>query len=269
MIDYIEVDRDDVVAIRVVGKIRAADLNGLSARVEEKLARYDTIRAYVELDEFDGFSAEALFGDVQLAVNHLGEVERKAVVGGGTWLAIAVDAADQLFSGVESRHFRTQERDLALRWIQDGRHADALTVDSLDHVETFVPDLAEGRAWFERCFGLHELERFRESAGPAGPVMLSPDEGYTKIALFEGFGPDTVGHRLVAFRVDARAFHRFLDFAPQVPVHGPDGQPVPDRESLDVQDHEVAISVYFCDPWGNRYEVTTYEVEDLRDLEAL
>jgi predicted lactoylglutathione lyase len=24
-------------------------------------------------------------------------------------------------------------------------------------------------------------------------------------------------------------------------------------------DHEKAYSVYFCDPWGNRYELTTYD----------
>jgi len=268
MIEHIDVERSDVVAIRIVGKVERSDIDDLNRVVDAKLDRYDRIRVYVEVEEFEGISVDALMADLGLTIPHIEQVDRKAVVGGGTWLAIAVDFADHLFPGAEARHFSIRERELALVWIQDGRPADALTVDSLDHVETLVPDLAEGKAWLERCFGLSELDRFRESAGPGGPVMLSADEGYTKVALFQGdprgFGP-TVGHKLVAFRVDARAFLRFLDFGPQVPVHGDDGAPVPDRGSMNVQDHDLAFSTYFCDPWGNRYEVTTYEAEEVRE----
>jgi len=28
-------------------------------------------------------------------------------------------------------------------------------------------------------------------------------------------------------------------------------------------DHEKTYSVYFCDPWGNRYELTTYDRDEV------
>jgi catechol 2,3-dioxygenase-like lactoylglutathione lyase family enzyme len=275
MIRFIEVEREDVVAFALEGRVSTSDIEDLIRAAEGRLARFDRVRVYAEVQEIQGLSLGALLREVEFAAPRLDQVSRKAVVSSSPLHAIIADFAQQILPGLDVRHFSARERDLALRWIQDGRDPRALEVDSLDHVETLVPDLEEGKAWLERCFGLHELEHFREAAGPAGPVMLSSDEGYTKVALFQGDPrgfEGTRGHRLVAFRVDGKALVRFLDYAHRVPVHGDDGRPVraPGASeeagpALVVHDHDVALSVYFCDPWGNRYEVTTYEVEEARE----
>ena len=98
--------------------------------------------------------------------------------------------------------------------------------------------------------------------------MMTADESYTKLALFQGdpagSGP-VKGHRAVAFRTDGRSFLRFLDYAHRVPVHGDDGEAVPAGARPEVVDHGISVSVYFRDPWGNPYEVTTYEVDVVRE----
>jgi hypothetical protein len=46
-----------------------------------------------------------------------------------------------------------------------------------------------------------------------------------------------------------------------VPVYDTEGR---ELRALDVIDHDKALSVYFCDPYGTRLEVTTYEHEAAR-----
>lgn len=91
--------------------------------------------------------------------------------------------------------------------------------------------------------------------------MISSDAGNTKLALFQGMpqGPrETAGFHLVAFRVGAAEFTNFLDRLPHLKLTNHRGQAVtPDS----VVDHAAAYSIYFCDPFGNRLELTTYQYE--------
>jgi len=96
--------------------------------------------------------------------------------------------------------------------------------------------------------------------------MISSDAGKTKLALFEGMpqGPrDTAGFHLVAFRVGAAEFKSFLDGLPNLDLINHRGQPVT-KDS--VVDHAAAFSVYFCDPFGHRLELTTYEYEQAKGM---
>lgn len=59
-------------------------------------------------------------------------------------------------------------------------------VQHLDHVEVFVPDKYEAARWFERVLGLSIIEEYGHWAqDPHGPLMISPDGGDTKVALFD------------------------------------------------------------------------------------
>jgi catechol 2,3-dioxygenase-like lactoylglutathione lyase family enzyme len=126
----------------------------------------------------------------------------------------------------------------------------------LDHVELFVPDRSEAAAWYARVLGLQPVagtEAWAED--PGGPLMISADGGTTKLALFRGRpqGPrETAGWHRVAFRVDGPEFLQFLAHARKLGLR--DG-----RTPLRVSDHTTAVSAYFCDPYGHRLEVTTYD----------
>ena len=56
----------------------------------------------------------------------------------------------------------------------------------IDHVELFVPDRYEAARWYERVLGLRVVPEFEPWATGGGPLMISTDEGNTKLALFEG-----------------------------------------------------------------------------------
>lgn len=138
-------------------------------------------------------------------------------------------------------------------------------VDQIDHVELFVPDRYDAASWFVRVLGLHIMEAYEGWAeDPQGPLMISSDGGNTKLALFEGRPQgtrETAGFHLVAFRVSSSGFLSFLDRLADTEVFDTLGNRVT-RE--DARDHQQAFSIYFCDPWGHRYEITSYEAEEIR-----
>jgi catechol 2,3-dioxygenase-like lactoylglutathione lyase family enzyme len=136
---------------------------------------------------------------------------------------------------------------------------------TLDHVELFVPDRPAAAAWYARVLGCQAVPGTEAwAADPQGPLMISPDAGCTKLALFTGEpqgGRATAGFHRVAFRTDGSAF---LDFARRVQDLGLADAGGPVR----VVDHGQAWSVYFADPYGHRLELTTYDAAEVRAARA-
>lgn len=126
---------------------------------------------------------------------------------------------------------------------------DGFRVEQLDHVELFVPNRHEAARWYGRVFGLEIMSDFEDWAAGGGPLMVSSGNG-TKLALFEGETQGDhklVGFRRTAFRVGGEGFMEFLDRLAELDI--------PSRTT----DHGKAYSVYFPDPYGNDFEVTTYD----------
>ena len=138
-------------------------------------------------------------------------------------------------------------------------------VSQIDHVEVFVPDRYEAANWYQRTLGLTIVPGYEKWAvNPRGPLMISSDDGSTKLALFEGQPQEssrTSGWHLVAFRVDADGFLEFVARLADRHLIDHRGRTV----TVDsVVDHEQAYSVYFSDPYGHCLELTTYDHEATR-----
>jgi hypothetical protein len=100
------------------------------------------------------------------------------------------------------------------------------------------------------------------TSGPQRPLMISPDGGQTKLALFQGEpqgSRPTAGFHRVAFRVNGSDFLAFLGRAEQLGLK--EGQ-----RPLRVVDHQTAFSSYFADPCGHHLAVTTYDHEVVREV---
>ena len=138
-------------------------------------------------------------------------------------------------------------------------------VESLDHVELFVPDRTQAARWYHDVLGLEIVGNAAHwAANPRGPLMISSDGGRTQLALFEGTpqgGRETAGFHRVAFRVSAEALDRFLSRLPDLKLRDADGREVTPAH---IVDHSGAFSLYFSDPWGHRLELTTYECDEMR-----
>jgi catechol-2,3-dioxygenase len=115
-----------------------------------------------------------------------------------------------------------------------------------DHIHVFVTDRAAAEAWYTKVMGLARTRGLEFWTEDRGPLMLQDADNTVHIALFER--PHQKNRATVALRVSAQAFaawRRHLASFPEL--------------SVSIEDHAVSMSLYFSDPDGNPYEVTTYE----------
>ena len=142
-----------------------------------------------------------------------------------------------------------------------------MRVSQIDHVELEVPNRYEAARWYQIVLGFEICREYESWAEPAyGPLMISSDDGKTKLALFDGRSQGAahpIGIRRIAFRIAGENFLKFVG----------DLDALKEIEKIrrsEISDHEKSFSVYFADPYGNRLEVTTYEHEVVRaQLELL
>ena len=137
-------------------------------------------------------------------------------------------------------------------------------VDQIDHVEFCVPDRRAAAEWYCDVLGFQIVPEFAHWADdPRGPLMIATPQGGTKLALFDGRpegSRSNVGFHLVAFRVNSAAFLRFVDSLNKLGLIDDSGRAV--TRDL-VSDHGQAFSIYFCDPYGNQLELTTYDYAEV------
>jgi catechol 2,3-dioxygenase-like lactoylglutathione lyase family enzyme len=126
---------------------------------------------------------------------------------------------------------------------------------AIDHVHVFVSDRAAAATWYARVLGLKPKEDLAFWASDGGPLTLANDEDSIHIALFER--PRLPCRSTVALRVsaaDLRSWQLHL------------------RESLGseprLEDHQRCWSLYFPDPDGNPYEITSYEYAEFAGMTA-
>ena len=139
-------------------------------------------------------------------------------------------------------------------------------VQRLDHISVLVPDRQEAAQWYQRVFGLKPLHgRVFDLAVsmPDGPLFLGSDDDLNsvKVALLVGepLGDHApIGVTRVAFGVDAASFLLFLDRLDELALVNDKGE----RVTRDhIVDQWIGWSLFFNDPYGNRFELDTYDYE--------
>jgi catechol 2,3-dioxygenase-like lactoylglutathione lyase family enzyme len=140
-----------------------------------------------------------------------------------------------------------------------------MDIGRIDHVELLVPDRYEAARFYKAIFGFEirrDLEFWAQDRN--GPLMISPATGGPKLALFDGEPPTSTnsgGFRRIAFGVSGADFFRFAEHLKTLepPV-------IPKRIAPSAMiDHRASFSIYFVDPFGYRFEITTEDHEFVRE----
>jgi catechol 2,3-dioxygenase-like lactoylglutathione lyase family enzyme len=124
-------------------------------------------------------------------------------------------------------------------------------LQAFDHVHIYVTNRAKAEEWYGEVMGLRRTREFESWATGGGPLTIQNDSGTIHLALFER--PAQPCRSTVALRVGAAEYKDWkvhLDRA------------LPDQ--VTEEDHDASMSLYFRDPDGNPYELTTYEVALLK-----
>lgn len=125
------------------------------------------------------------------------------------------------------------------------------SLQGIDHIHVFVQDRAAAEQWYAKVMGLSRSPGLEFWAHDGGPLTIQDSDNTVHIALFER--PHQVNRATVALRTTAdglRAWQARLAGFPEL--------------NVTYEDHEVALSIYFSDPDGNPYEITTYEHQAFR-----
>lgn len=118
-------------------------------------------------------------------------------------------------------------------------------LSGIDHIHVYVPDREAAAAWFHELFGFEVVESLRVWAVDGGPLTIGDAGDRIHLALFErAEGPPSTA---IAFGADAS---NFLAWKQRLEQRGLLAR---------CTDHALAWSLYFHDPYGNMYEITTYE----------
>ena len=119
-------------------------------------------------------------------------------------------------------------------------------IQAFDHIHVFVANRALAERWYERVLGFLRSKELEFWAPDGGPLTIQNAGGTVHLALFER--PRTSNRATIALRCGAQQFGLWLGHL-QNELSG----------GVTVEDHEVSVSLYFKDPDGNPFEITTYE----------
>ena len=124
-------------------------------------------------------------------------------------------------------------------------------LERVDHLHVFVADRPAAEQWYARVLGLRRLASLERWAADGGPLTLGNASDTIHIALFErpagAKSRSTIALGTSAEGLLAWQRHLAAELV-KAPVR---------------VDHEVSWSIYFEDPDGNPYEITTYEYDAL------
>jgi len=122
---------------------------------------------------------------------------------------------------------------------------------NIDHIHIFVTDRQEALKWYRTVLGLKPVKNLLFWA-KTGPLTIGNEEGSIHIALFKGEPKEN--RSVVAFNTSGKEFINWHKKTNDVA----DG-------NIEVVDHSVSFSIYFEDPYGNPYEITSYDYEILEN----
>ena len=122
-------------------------------------------------------------------------------------------------------------------------------LQNIDHIHVFVECRREALIWYNDILGLQPLEKII-NLPQSGPFVISNEERNIDLAIFKGKPQNN--RSIIAFKVTGDDFIHYHD-------------KINDSMSveLDVIDHSIQFSIYFEDPYGNPYEITSYDYDML------
>lgn len=109
-------ERDEVVHIRVKGRLTRRDYDAIEPMIVAAAERDGRARVLVELRDLNWIEPGAFWADIRFAFKHLSDISRTAFVGDQRWLEWAARLSRPFTRGLVE-HFDEAELDDAWNWV--------------------------------------------------------------------------------------------------------------------------------------------------------
>ena len=111
---------DEVIALRVSGKITGPDLDAIMNRLDAVMATHDKAHVFVETQGIEGIELSGLPSYMLRAMPLFGKLDRfgrVAVVADQAWVRAGTRLESALLPSIRYRVYMPDERDEALAWV--------------------------------------------------------------------------------------------------------------------------------------------------------
>lgn len=125
-----------------------------------------------------------------------------------------------------------------------------LSFDRIDHFHLYVTDRDKAEMWYQEVLGFSRVPALEQWVDE-GPLTIA--NGDIHLALFATKPPQKSA---IAFGVSAKLF---IDWQKHLTSK---------NIKLLVMDHQLSWSMYFSDPDGNPFEITSFDYQALSNLLA-
>jgi hypothetical protein len=119
--DEIKVDKNHsrtVITLTIKKKLDKEDYERFASMIERVIENNVSTRILIELHDFEGWTAGALWEDTKFTAKHFRDIERLAVVGESMWHKGGT-LFFKPFTAAEVRYFDQQEISRARAWVRD------------------------------------------------------------------------------------------------------------------------------------------------------
>ncbi len=118
MFKLLDITKEDLIAIKVDGKIVKNDYDKITPLLEKTIRDFGKIKLYIQIDSIDGIEPSAFREDVKTYIKYFHEFKKIAVVGENEWQKIWTNLANPFVSGT-IKYFAQEEIVEAINWIME------------------------------------------------------------------------------------------------------------------------------------------------------
>ncbi len=116
MIKLAATEESNILSVKLSGKLTKEDYEEFAPKVSALIHQHGKIRVLIELDDFHGWTAGALWEDTKFAMKHYRDLYRLAFVGDKKWEE-GMATFCKPFTAAEIRYFDRSRMDDAKQWI--------------------------------------------------------------------------------------------------------------------------------------------------------
>jgi len=118
--DEIQVEKapaGTIVTLKFREKLDKGDYDRFVPMIESQIEHVSPIRLMVELHDFQGWTAGALWEDTKFAARHFNDIDRLAVVGDARW-ETGITMFVKPFTSADVRYFTVDAQEKARDWVR-------------------------------------------------------------------------------------------------------------------------------------------------------